>query len=551
MSVLGNVKDILATWWSSVAAPGEVAQTYLDDLDQLKELPAEDARQIIRELQAKLDRGAVPGDQSTIARLQSKLAQLYNEMLAQPLELDVAQPQELLPSELTPEQAESLVKKAESSLNYRMNQWRDDWIAKVTARFQREGSPFFAQGGFPQPTVARIRVEASASGLLTFIMLQTQELYRLIDNVRSRGADAVELDTIPQQISRIYDDYEAKQNKATATLTAFMDTYETYFSMQNVTNLINQYVIGKFVFGFIGKVLDKPITWLAKMTKTGRLTTEEIARAKKLAEVMTRMRHPFAWESYTKKADQLIAKTWGEVLQNGLPTPPPAPAYTQLSLFDDVAQGGMALLPEERIFIARRGALPEDYVNAIRKTFGGLGVTAIANEVSARLQGQVPQIIEQAVPGGMEQIAAAAQKAAEQGEAPEAAVDQWLESHRSELEDAVANAAAAAADELVEEHPIPTATNAAELQMMEREMWIDRVLSYYAGIGSARDYASLQHLFALLQGERGAAESNVDAQWIDGLIAAADHYMKIYAQEVGAVVRPEDEFSTPLELNTQ
>lgn len=553
----------LSTWWAGIKTHDEPADIYLAQLESIDQLTPADAFEVIQAIQGKLDRGEIPGDQEAVARLRTRLADLYNEYLAKSAveEIAIEPPAGLVRLTTEIKELEDLVDQAEETLYFKVTQWRDRWWAEAIARFGRHGSPFFAEGGQPIIAFNQAMVEKTALNLRRFINTQMVEMRVLLKNLEvgiyfsGEKVPPERSKEIQPKIISLYNDYTAAEDAANGKILAFMNTYDLFLGMQNFTNLINQYVIGKYVFGLLNWVIGKPLTWLARMTKAGRetVTVAKWQRAQELAAKMAEIRQPFAHKGYVTKAAREKGQFIHEMLIHGVPVEAPA-ALPQVP----------ALNWLEKSYVAKYGKLPAEYIAAqpeeLRKLMG-IGFAALASQVGAELKVRARDTLDKAVPGGIDAfIKDRLTPLAEAGElkpgAIETEINQWFEENKEQIEETTLDEAAAIADTLVEDFPIPTAARAEELDYIEKEMWARRVITFYDGIGEAREYTMAVQLFGELQAERGGAKSEEATTWIDGLILAAETYLLAFAHEQGlypelGVERKPEAFITEMKLETE
>jgi len=184
---------------------------------------------------------------------------------------------------------------------------------------------------------------------------------------------------------------------------------------------------------------------------------------------------------------------------------------------------------------------------------------ALLGTVEATLKAQAGALADKAVPGGVEGFVTntLTPYAEAGGRDFDAKISEWFGQNKAVLEETIGTAAAQEVDKRVEEQPpIPTIENAAQMVEVRRDAWTQRVIAYYQGIGTAREYAVLVELLAELNGERANAITQEELAWIDGLISAAESWVTIVANEQGlhpelGVQREADEFSTEMKVGAE
>ena len=545
MGVGSTVAKIINDWWTRIKTHQDPADIYLDQLQSLDQLSPTDALDIINAIQGKLDRGEIPGDPDKIAQLRTELAGLYNKYSAQPPTVAVAPPKEAL--DTAP--VEDMLKKAVEALDYKVKQWKDRWWQEALKRFGRHGSPFFAEGGQPILAINQARVALKASGLYDFIEGYRGTILGMLFNIK-RGVPGVTLEDAKKKISEMYTEYTKRESKASQEILAFMKTYDLFLGMQNFTNLVNQYVVGKFIFGTLDKLIVNPIRWLARMTKVGGQpeVLEQLKKAEYLRNLMIEKRHPWAAQAYNEAMKKWEAQRMTTTMIHGpalheLPSAPAPPALTT----------------EELQYLAKFKQLPSWYVEGlpddVKKLLAVGGMTLIG-QVGAELKAHAADIINEAIPGGIEGFIDNTLKPyVEQGGRDiDGQIDKWLKEHGPELEEKAEEEAAKIADKEIEAHPIPTVENAAQLEAARREAWARRVITYYNEISQAREFGSMVQLLGLLEAEASGAQTPEDRAWIDGLIAAAEQYVKEIGHQQGrypelGVRRSESAFQIPVKAN--
>ena len=290
------------------------------------------------------------------------------------------------------------------------------------------------------------------------------------------------------------------------------------------------------------------------MTKAGRetVTVAKWQRAQELAKKMAEIRHPFAHTGYATKAAREKGQFIHEMLIHGVPVEEPValPSVPELNWL-------------EKSYIAKYGKLPAEYVamqpEELRKLMS-VGVAALSSQVGAELKVRARDTLNKAVPGGVDALIKELTPLAEAGGLKpgviEAEINRWFEENKEQIEEITLDEAAAIADTLVEDFPIPTVARAEGLDYIEEEMWARRVITFYEGIGEAREYTMAVQLFGELQAERGGAKSEEATVWIDGLILAAEAYLLAFAHEQGlypelGVEREPGAFVTEMKLETK
>jgi len=554
-----SVKDWAQDWWFRIHQHEDPADVYLARLDNLDNLEPSDALDIITSIQSLLDQGSIPGDESKVAELRSRLSSLYSKYSidaeAVPIELPEQQ-------EVDIESLESLVRKAGESLTYKARLWKEQWMSAVDERFGRQGSPFFATGGQPILAMNKLGVILKDSELLSLVMLNINELERAIDDVKNRGADASNLATdIQLGVSNLYTAYQREESAKDVKMQAFMDTYDLFLGMQNFTNIANQYVM-RNLFLMIGNVIGVPLKWAFKLTKIGakKSVTQQITHSADMIREMAKSRHPAAFQAYTDTAARAEANRLTTMAIKGIPAAPPSALTVNAN--------------ELRAYLLTHGSFPKgftanwtpaqlDEVRIAMMKVAGMerlipGV-ALLGTVEATLKAQAGALADKAVPGGVEGFVTntLTPYAEAGGRDFDAKISEWFGQNKAVLEETIGTAAAQEVDKRVEEQPpIPTIENAAQMVEVRRDAWTQRVIAYYQGIGTAREYAVLVELLAELNGERANAITQEELAWIDGLISAAESWVTIVANEQGlhpelGVQREADEFSTEMKVGAE
>ena len=389
------------------------------------------------------------------------------------------------------------------------------------------------------------RVALKAAVLRGFVTTTSRIIQAEIDDIK-HGLSNKSLDDVRKEIAQMYSDYAGHESKASQEILAFMKTYDLFLGMQNFTNLVNQYVVGKFIFGTLDKVIVNPIKWLARMTKAGRLpeVLPQLQKSEYLYNLGLKERHPWMAKAYSNRIARLESERISSILLHG--PPPKLPPATPVP----------GLNTEELQYIAKFGSLPDWYVERLPddvKKLLGVGGAMLASQVGAELKAHAADIINEAIPGGIEGFIDNTLKPyVEQGGRDiDGQIDKWLKEHGPELEEKAEEEAAKIADKEIEAHPLPTVENAAQLEAARREAWARRVITYYNGISQAREFGSMVQLLGLLEAEASGAQTPADRAWIDGLIAAAEQYVKEIGHQQGqypelGVRRSENAFQIPV-----
>jgi len=186
-------------------------------------------------------------------------------------------------------------------------------------------------------------------------------------------------------------------------------------------------------------------------------------------------------------------------------------------------------------------------------------VSAVIGVIGAQAKTHAEGILNRAIPGGLDDLK---QNVLQPyidagGKDIYGKIDEWMTKNNAALEEAAMDEMDQIASEIVIDQPgIPTIEYAAQLNEATRNAWIQRVLSYYKGIGIARDYAMLVQLLQMLGSERSNAGSQEDLAWIDGLIGSAETWITTVANEQGVhpelgVQRAEDAFQTEMKVGAE
>lgn len=180
--------------------------------------------------------------------------------------------------------------------------WATKWRGEAEKRFKREGSIFFAEGGFPLIQSARGYVAWQKSCLAA-------RIEGLFASVENDGSLALQVDpanartTFETSLQEAIDGVSGLLSAADVSTEGFMSVEFRFFSMVNVTNMVNQIVVGK-LFQLIGGVVGGVVKAL---TETGRgswvvKASQTLGNARKKM-VALRVFRPKDWEQAYLRAE--------------------------------------------------------------------------------------------------------------------------------------------------------------------------------------------------------------------------------------------------------
>lgn len=512
MNVIGSFWDQLgqafSNIWAKLRTPGSAVDPILAQIASAEDLPREEALALLYELERKLNAGDLPGTAEEQSGLRAIITEGINTLLLE----EVSEPAEV-PTDVIAQfdSLDDALAMAKQTLTYEAIAWGEEWYAKVFDRFARVGSVFFARGGQPIVLNNQINVRLNQQTLVSYVDTMVDRIELDIINARRCG-DIYGIDEIKTAITTLYEDFKSRKTVLTEKLRGFMDVYELLLGMQNVTNVINQYVVGH-IFLFLGKMV-KPIAWLASKTRLGpqaRLQND-IKYTERLRErLMEKLAHGYtpqiqhAIDAYNNTLRDLYAQTWAGRLAGQLTT-------------------------EE--IIAHVGQIPSyPEAGTLYKNLPAV-MGILAQQVSTYLESNAEETINRAVPGGVAALTKDIQNRRAQGEEVdlEAAVNKWLTAHQAALVEAFNGAAADKLEELVISVP-SVAAGGAEIMTVIVNAWHNEVQNYYEGIMRTSDYGIAVGLYGKLHAMLEDPVPNDEKMWAQGLETSARVYLMGLARE--------------------
>lgn len=520
------------SFWERVSDPADIVKIHLDTLEGIEELSFEDQRAIVEEMQARLDRGEIPGDAPAVEQLRSRLFELDTALRTEESLQDLAQVEGLALGD-----AELSVEMARESLLFEIEVWAEEWHQIIRDKFERTGSPFFAEGGAPHPQIARTRLALEIAALQSLVTSEMHILSMALRLWREGEEPPPSVVQLPLLLKSLRSELRLAMSRASVSLDRQYDIQMRYFGMVNLTNFLNQYVMG-MTFALIGAIVANPVTWLSLMTTAGRegLWAKRMKKAQRLQQMAVEVRQPWMYLGYSNVITRLNAVSSKNLLLGKAKTPsllaPPGPA-------------GTGLRKVEKQMLSELGALPEGYVAGLPASARReiVNFSALSMVMIAALEVEAKAIIEATIPGRLAELEESLRGLSEGEAIPK--IDAWIEEQRPALEEALAIRAAAIAEEQLEEIG-PTLEHAEELGDIELAAWAQEAILFYNGIQEVSpDYAMMVMLLSRLETLAGSAPTAEAHAWIDGLIVAARAFVDLAARELG-VFLPDDYFEIGL-----